>query len=86
MKYEDKLKQCNKECMAAIVGLALTIAVWLLCGFGLAGVNVVVFSTPLWIVAGLGGTFLFAFGFSIFFAKFVMHDISLEEEETEVAE
>ena len=81
MKYEDKLKQCNKECKAALIGLVFTILVWLLCGFGLANVDIVVFSTPLWILAGLGGTFLFACAFSVVFAKFIMQDIELEDEE-----
>ena len=86
MKYEDKLKQCNKECKAALVGLALTIVVWLVCGFGLSNMNIEIFSTPLWIVAGLGGTFLFACIFSVVFAKFIMQDIALEEEENLTAE
>lgn len=81
MEYEDKLKECDRECKVALTGLVMTIIVWLACGFGLAGSNVVIFSTPLWIVAGLGGTFLFACAFSIVFAKIIMKDISLDEEE-----
>ena len=81
MVYKDKLKQCNRECAFAILGLVLTIAVWFICGFGLMNVEVTVFSTPLWIVAGLGGTFLFACIFSIVFAKFIMKDVDLQEEE-----
>lgn len=80
MEYEEKLKQCDRECAIAIAGLSLTIIVWLACGFGLSGVDVVIFSTPLWIVAGLGGTFIFACAFAIVFAKFFMKDIHLEEE------
>ena len=82
MEYSDKLKQCDRECAVAIIGLLLTLVVWCVCGFGLSHVNVTIFSTPLWIIAGLGGTFLFACIFSIVFAKFVMKDISLDEEET----
>ena len=81
MEYSEKLKQCDRECVAAVIGLILTIVVWCACGFGLSGVNVTIFSTPLWIVASLGGTFLFACIFSIVFAKFIMKDISLDEEE-----
>ena len=83
MEYSDKLKQCDRECAFAILGLLLTAIVWFVCGFGLSHINVTIFSTPLWIFAGLGGTFLFACIFSIVFAKFIMKDISLEEEETE---
>ncbi len=84
MEYKDKLKQCDRECATALLGLLLTILVWLFCGFGLSGLDVTIFATPLWIVAGLGGTFLFACIFSIVFAKFVMKDISLDEEEQDV--
>ena len=81
MEYKDKLKQCNRECVFAILGLILTIIVWFICGFGFMSVDVKIFSTPLWIVAGLGGTFLFACIFSIVFAKFIMKDVNLQEEE-----
>ncbi len=81
MEYKEKLKQCERECKIALIGLALTFVIWLICGFGLSNFDIVVFSTPLWIIAGLGATFLFACVFSIFFAKCVMKDISLDEEE-----
>lgn len=83
MEYKDKLKTCDRECAIAIVGLILTICVWFLLGIGLSGSDIVIFSTPLWIVAGLGGTFLFACVFSAVFAFVIMKDVSLEEE-TEV--
>ena len=81
MEYKDKLKQCNRECAFAIIGLVLTIVVWLICGFGFMNVDIAIFSTPLWIVAGLGGTFLFACIFSIVFAKCIMKDVNLQDEE-----
>ena len=86
MKYKNKLEQCDSECKVALSGLALTIIVWLICGFGLSAVDVEIFSTPIWIVAGLGGTFIFACLFSIIFAKFFMKDIALEEVIEEVEE
>lgn len=82
MEYSEKLKQCDYECKVALIGLGLTIIVWLVSGFGLAGFDIFIFSTPLWIVAGLGGTFLFACIFSIVFAKFFMNDVSLDDKES----
>ena len=80
MRYEDKLRQADREARAALVGLVLTALVWALCGFGLAGCDVTVFSTPLWVVAGCGGTFLFAVGVSVWMACFVMKDVGLDED------
>ena len=80
MEYKDKLKTCDRECAFAILGLILTVCVWLICGIGFSASDVIIFSTPLWIVAGLVGTFLFACIFSIVFAFVIMKDVSLEEE------
>ena len=79
MRYEDKLRQADREACAALVGLAATALVWALCGFGLAGCGITVFSMPLWIVAGCGGTFLFAVGVAVWMACFVMKDVGLDE-------
>ena len=57
MTYKEKLKQADREARAALVGLAATIIVWLLFGFGVAQTGVVVFSTPLWVFTGCLGTF-----------------------------
>lgn len=79
MRYEDKLRQADREARAALAGLAATIVVWAACGFGLAPSGVYVFSTPLWVVAGCGGTFLFAVGVAVWMACHVMKDVGLDD-------
>lgn len=79
MRYEDKLRQADREARAALAGLAATIIVWAACGFGLAPSGVYVFSTPLWVVAGCGGTFLFAVGVAVWMACHVMKDVGLDD-------
>ena len=37
MTYREKLLQADREAKAAVVGLVLTIVVWLVCGIGLSG-------------------------------------------------
>ena len=48
MNYKEKLQQANKEAKAAVIALFLTVVVWILSGFGIAPLNIVVFNTPLW--------------------------------------
>ena len=47
LTYRQKHEQANKEALATVIALAVTIAVWCLCGFGLAGLDVEVLHTPL---------------------------------------
>lgn len=86
MRYEDKLRQADREARAALVGLAATIVVWAACGFGLAPSGIYVCATPLWVVAGCGGTFLFAVGVAIWMACHVMKDVGLDDEDDEDGE
>ncbi len=60
-------------------GLVATIVVWALLGFGVAQTGIVVFSTPLWIITGCFSTFVFAVVLSFVMAKFVMHDVGLDD-------
>lgn len=83
MKYKDKLRQANREALAAVLGLAATIVVWAFLGFGVAQTDIIVFSTPLWIITGCFGTFLFAVVLVIIMAKFVMTDVGLDDDEEE---
>lgn len=83
MKYQEKLRQADREARAAVIGLVATIFVWALLGFGLAGTGIVVFSTPLWVITGCVGTFVFAIVVSVVMAKVVMHDVGLDDDEGE---
>ena len=74
--YRDKLAQTNREAKATAAALAVIVAVWLVGGFGLAGFDVQLFGTPLWIIAGCMGTWA-----AIVLARFVFADFPLDDEE-----
>lgn len=84
MNYKDKLQQANKEAKAAVVVLFLTIIVWIVAGFGVAPLQIVVFNTPLWIITGCFGTWIFAIAAAIYMSNFVFKDIDLEDEENDL--
>ncbi len=50
--YADAMKQANREAKSTIVALCAIIVVWLVCGFGLSGLDIWVFHTPLWVIGG----------------------------------
>lgn len=84
MNYKDKLQQANKEAKAAVVALFLTIIVWIVSGFGVAPLQIVVFNTPLWIITGCFGTWIFAIAAAVYMSNFVFKDIDLEDEENDL--
>ena len=79
--YRDKLAQTNREAKATAAALAVIVAVWLVGGFGLAGVDVQVLGTPLWIVVGCVGTWAAAIVAAVVLTRFVFADFSLDDEE-----
>lgn len=81
MTYKEKLQQANKEAKAAVIALALTVVVWIIAGFGIAPLGITLFNTPLWIITGCCGTWIFAIVVTVFMAKFVFKDIDLDDEE-----
>lgn len=50
--YAEAMKQANREAKSTVVALFAIIVVWLLCGFGLCGLDIWVFHTPLWVLGG----------------------------------
>ena len=74
--YRDKLAQTNREAKATAAALAVIVAV-----FGLAGFDVQLFGTPLWIIAGCMGTWVAAVIAAIVLARFVFADFPLDDEE-----
>ena len=60
LTYKQKHEQANREAIATVVGLVVTIVVWIACGFGLAGLDVQVFHTPLWVIGGTVGAWVCA--------------------------
>ena len=78
--YAEKLIQANKEAKATVVALILTILVWVLGGFGLAGLDVQIFGTPIWIIGGTLGVWVFAMLVTVVLSKCVFKDFDLDEE------
>lgn len=81
MKYAEKLRQANREALAAVIALAGTIIVWALLGFGVARTGIVVFSTPLWVITGCFGTVIFAIALVVIMTKYVMKDVGLDDDD-----
>lgn len=80
MTYREKLLQADREAKTAVVGLVLTIVVWLVCGIGLSGLDVKVFGTPLWILGGTLGTWTFSIVVAVVLGKRVFVDFDLDDD------
>lgn len=81
LTYKQKLEQANREALATLGALAVTVLVWVACGFGLAGLDIQVFHTPLWVVGGTLGTWACAIVVSIVLAKRFFADFELDDED-----
>ena len=82
LTYKQKHEQANREALATVVALVITIVVWAVCGFGLSGLDITVFHTPLWVIGGTIGTWACAIVVSVVQAKklFVGFDLDDDEE------
>jgi len=85
LTYKEKLDQATKEAKATVVALIAVVAVWILLGFGLVGSDIVLFHTPIWVIGGTVGTWLFTVAVCVFLAKKVFMDFDLGEEEVDDA-
>ena len=83
LTYKEKLDQATKEAKATVVALIAVVAVWILLGFGLAGTDIVLFHTPIWVIGGTVGTWLFTIAVCVFLAKKVFMDFDLGDEEAD---
>ena len=79
MNYGDKLRQTNREALMTLGALAFVVIVWLVCGFGLAGLDIKIFHVPLWVIGGLFGTWIAAIICSVVLAR-AFKDFDLEDE------
>lgn len=80
LSYKQKHEQANREAVATVAALAVTILVWCICGFGLAGLDVQVLHTPLWVVGGTVGTWICSIVVVTVLAKRVFVDFDLDDE------
>ena len=78
--YAEKMQQANREAKATVVALVLTVIVWIVLGFSIAPTGIEVFHTPLWIITGTVGTWLFAIIVAVFMSNRVIADVDLDDE------
>ena len=83
--YQQKLEQADREAKATVVALLATIVVWIVLGFGLAGLDITLFHTPLWVIGGILGTWFFAIAVCVFLERRVFEDFDLDEDDASVA-
>ena len=82
LTYKQKHEQANKEAIATVVALIITIVVWAVCGFGLAGLDITLFHTPIWIIGGTVGTWICSIVVVVVLAKKVFVGFDLDDEST----
>lgn len=77
--YAQAMRQANKEARATVVALACIIVVWLVGGFGLAGTDIWVFHTPLWVIGGCVAPWIAAIVAAVVLSRRVFADFDLDE-------
>lgn len=80
--YGQKMRQATREAKATVVALAVVVVAWIVLGFGLAGVDVTVAGTPVWVIGGTVGTWIVAIIVAVVLGRKVMADFDLDEGES----
>ena len=80
--YCGKMRQANKEARATVIALACIIVVWLVGGFVLAGSDIQVFHTPLWIIGGCVAPWIAAIVAAVVLSRRVFVDFDLDDDAT----
>ena len=70
---------------ATVIALACIIVVWLVGGFGLAGSDVQVFHTPLWIIGGCVAPWIAAIVAAVVLSRRVFVDFDLDDDPTDAS-
>ena len=78
--YCDKMRQANKEARATVVARAGIIIVGCVGGFGLAGTDIQVFHTPLWIIGGCVAPWIAAIVAAVVLSRRVFVDFDLDDD------
>lgn len=77
MTEKEKYSQIRREALATGLVLVILIGYWCVAGFGLAGMDVRIAHLPLWVVAGVPGTWLVAIILVKLLLKLVFRDMEL---------
>jgi uncharacterized membrane protein YhdT len=81
MEKKEKEKQIRKEAKATLWAVAAIVVFWFLSGLGVSRIHVTVFHTPLWVITGCLGTWIFAIILTVFLIKKVYRNFDLDDEE-----
>lgn len=83
MNQLNKWKQINAEARASGFALIAIIIFWVIAGFGVSRLHITVGHTPLWVITGCLGTWVFAVILVAWMMKHVFKDFSLDDENSE---
>ena len=81
MTRKEKFDQAAREAKAVGVGLILIILFWIISGFGVSRLGITVWHTPLWVITGCVGTWVFSIVLVTCIVKKVFKDFALDEED-----
>ena len=76
--YDEAMRQANREARSTVVALAAIIVVWLVCGFGLSGLDIWIFHTPLWVIGGCVAPWIAAIVAAVVLGYKVFADFDLD--------
>lgn len=81
MTRKEKFHQAKQEAKAVFIGLILIILFWIISGFGVSWLGIMVWHTPLWAITGCIGTWIFSIVLISWIVKKVFKDFALDEED-----
>lgn len=80
MKRKEKFEQIVREAKAVLWALLAIIVFWIVAGLGISRLDITVFHTPLWVITGCVGTWIFSIIVVVFLMKRIFKDFDLEED------
>ena len=81
MTRKEKFDQAAREAKAVRVGLILIILFWIISGFGVSRLEITVWHTPLWVITGCVGTWVFSIVLVTWIVKKYSKILRLDEED-----
>ena len=79
MKRSEQFRQANREAKTTVLATIVVILFWIVSGFGLAGSDIVIFDTPIWVIGGCIVSWLFAVVVAWWLAEYVIKDVDAED-------
>ena len=79
MKRSEQFRQANREAKTTVLATVVVILFWIVSDFGLAGSDIVIFDTPIWVIGGCIVSWLFAVVVAWWLAEYVIKDVESED-------